>query len=94
MITLDYVAKTLQVPAEELWRQSLQAYVLRERRLAQLDIADIQERYGVTSVDELTQRIEAGAIYSHPAWEDMIEWENLRAHLQRLDQLTPQVLVG
>lgn len=93
-ITLDYVAETLRVPAEELWRQSLQAYVLRERRLAQLDIADIQERYGVTSVDELTQRIEAGVIYSHPAWEDMIEWENLRAHLQRIDQLAPQVLMG
>ena len=93
-ITLDYVAETLQVPAEELWRQSLQAYVLRERRLAQLDIADIQERYGVTSVGELTQRIKAGVIYSHPAWEDMIEWENLRAHLQRIDQLAPQVLVG
>ena len=89
-ITLDYVAETLQVPAEE----SLQAYVLRERRLAQLDIADIQERYGVTSVDELTKRIEAGAIYSHPAWEDMIEWENLLAHLQRLDQFAPEVLAG
>jgi hypothetical protein len=94
MITLDYVAETLQVPAEELWRQSLQAYVLRERRLAQLDIADIQDRYGVTSVDELTQRIEAGAIYSHPAWEDTIEWENLLAHLKRLDQLAPEVLCG
>lgn len=78
VIALEQVAETLQVSPEELWRQSLDAYVAREKRLAQLDIADLQDRYGVTSIAELRQKIESGAIYSHPAWEDLIEWETCR----------------
>jgi hypothetical protein len=75
-----------------LRRESLRAFISREKRLAQMDIADLQDRYGVSDLQELTARIKAGAIYSHPAWEDSIEWENLLAHIERLDQL--QVTVG
>ena len=94
MIGLEQVAETLHVTAEDLWRRSLQAYILREKRSVQLDIADIQDRYGVSTVNELARRIEVGAIYSHPAWEDLIEWENLLAHLQRLEELDSEILAG
>ena len=93
-IALEQVAETLQVSPEELWRQSLDAYVAREQRLAQLDIADFQDRYGVTSIAELRQKIESGATYSHPAWEDLIEWENLASHVQRLDHLRHHAVTG
>jgi hypothetical protein len=94
VIAIEQVAETLQVSPEELWRQSLDAYVMREKRLAQLDIADFQDRYGVTSSAELRQKIENGAIYSHPAWEDLIEWENLSSHIQRLDDLCLHAVTG
>ena len=94
MIGIEQTAATLQMAPEDLWRQSLRAYILREKRSVQLDIADIQDRYGVSTVNELAQRIEVGAIYSHPAWEDMIEWENLLAHLQRLEGLECETSVG
>jgi len=94
VMALEQVAETLQVSPEDLWRQSLDAYVAREKRLAQLDIADFQDRYGVTSIAELKQKIENGAIYSHPAWEDLIEWENLSAHVQRLDSLRLHAVTG
>jgi hypothetical protein len=94
MIGLEQVAATLQVTPEDLWRESLQAYILREKRSVQLDIADIQDRYGVSTVSELAHRIEVGAIYSHPAWEDLIEWENLLAHLQRLETLGSEISAG
>jgi hypothetical protein len=87
VMALEQVAETLQVSPKDLWRQSLDAYLMREKRLAQLDIADFQDRYGVTSIAELRQKIERGTIYSHPAWEDLIEWENLASHVQRLDSL-------
>jgi hypothetical protein len=76
----------------QVWRESLRAYISREKRLAQMDIADLRDRYGVSDLQELTARIKAGEIYSHPAWEDSIEWENLLAHIERLDQL--QATVG
>jgi hypothetical protein len=91
VIALEKAAHTLQMSPEQLWRESLKAYISREKRLAQMDIADIQDRYGVSSLQELTERIETGVIYSHPAWEDLIEWENLLAHIERLDQLQVSV---
>lgn len=94
VIALEQAAEALQITPEELWRQSLEAYVSREKRLAQLDIADVQDRYGVTSCAELKEKIEIGAIYSHPAWEDLIEWENLLAHVERLERLGTQPVTG
>jgi hypothetical protein len=94
VIALEQVAETLQVSPEDLWRHSLDAYILREKRLAELDIADVQDRYGVSSTVELRHKIEGGVIFSHPAWEDLIEWENLLAHIQRLDSLRPQTGPG
>lgn len=58
VMALEQVAETLQIPPEYLWRQSLDAYILREKRLVQLDIADVQDRYGVSSVTELKRKIE------------------------------------
>jgi hypothetical protein len=90
-IAIEKVARTLQISPEQLWRESLRAYISREKRLAQMDIADLQDRYGVSDLQELTACIKAGEIYSHPAWEDSIEWENLLAHIERLDQLRATV---
>ncbi|MBM4461503.1 MAG: hypothetical protein FJ011_27730 [Chloroflexi bacterium] len=92
VMMLKQVAETLQVSPEELWRQSLDAYIQREKRLAQLDVTDVQDRYRVSSTAELRQKIRDGIIYSHPAWEDLIEWENLQAYIQRLDSLCPRVV--
>jgi hypothetical protein len=94
VMALEQVAETLQVSPEDLWRHSLDAYILREKRLALLDIADVQDRYGVTSTAELKRKIESGVIYSHPAWEDLIEWENLLAHIQRLNSLQLAMVTG
>lgn len=73
MIGLEQAAAILQAAPEDLWRQSLQAYILREKRSIQLDIADIPDRYGISTVNELARRIEVGTVYSHPTWEDLIE---------------------
>lgn len=94
VMVLEQVAETLQVSPEALWRQSLDAYIQREKRLAQLDVADVQDRYAVSSPTELRQKIENGSIHSHPAWEDLIEWENLQAHIERLDSLRPQLVTS
>lgn len=90
-LALDQVAQVLHLSPEELWRESLHAYLVRHKRVLQNDIADLQDRYGVASATELAQKIEQGEIYSHPAWEDLIEWENLLAHLERLTQLETEM---
>lgn len=84
---LETVAQELNIAPDALWQESLSAYISRELRLTEMDIADLQDRYGVASPEELKAKIESGEIYSHPAWEEMIEWENLVAYQERLNHL-------
>jgi hypothetical protein len=84
---LEDVAQKLNIAPDSLWRESLDAYIARELRLTEMDIADLQDRYGVASPEELKAKIDSGQIYSHPAWEEMIEWENLATYQERLTQL-------
>ena len=85
-VAVKHIARELTISPRELERRSLEAFIERERRLAYLDIADLQDRYGVRTAHELAQRIETKAVYSHPAWEELIEWEHLEAYLERLSQ--------
>ena len=91
-IAIEEIAKAIDLPPEELHRRSLRAFLEREIRTAQLDVADLQDRYGVSASAELVAKIEQGQIYSHPAWEESIEWENLEAYIDRLTQLQAQVI--
>lgn len=86
-LSVQIIAQALQLPPTELVQRSLISFLEREIRAAQMDVADFQDRYGVRTVDELHVQIERGDVYSHPAWEDAIEWENLEAHLARLQSL-------
>ena len=83
-ISLDQMAVDLSVDPRELQRRSLLAFIDKERRLAYLDIADLQDRYAVMTFQDLSSRIEQRRIHAHPGWEDMIEWEQLDAYLSRL----------
>jgi hypothetical protein len=83
---IEQIASELTVSPDELQRRSLKAFLEREQRLVRLDIADIQDRYSVRTASELAARIEKGLVYSHPAWEELTEWEQLEAYQARLDK--------
>jgi len=87
----EVIAKELSLSVEEVMRLSLKAFFEREIRAAQMDIADLQDRYGVRDSAELRARIERGEIYSHPAWEESIEWERLENYIARLRRLADEV---
>jgi hypothetical protein len=48
-IAIEKLAKALDLSPEELHRRSLKAFLEREIRTTQLDIADLQDRYGVST---------------------------------------------
>ncbi|MBI1299838.1 hypothetical protein GC175_33350 [bacterium] len=85
-LAIEAIANALTMSPEDLQRKSLLAYFERERRLADLDIADIQDRYRVQSPKELAAKIKEGTIHAHPAWEDLIEWEHLEQYTVQLAQ--------
>jgi|GEM_PF-915203 len=82
---LEKIADELVISAQELERRSLLAFIERERRLTQMDVADLQDRYGVHKPTALAQKIEECDVYAHPAWEELIEWEQLEAYERRLN---------
>ena len=84
---VERVARELNMPLDGLMKRSLQAFLRQEVRAVQMDIADLQDRYGVAAADELRARIEQGKVHSHPAWEDAIEWERLEDHLKRIENI-------
>jgi len=53
----------------------LLAFIQNEIRQAELEIANVRERYGVFSVEELYEAIKNGRVVEHPAWEDYIIWK-------------------
>jgi hypothetical protein len=83
-LAVDQLAYELNLAPSDLIRRSIEALLERERRAALMDAADLQDRYGVHTSAELAAKIERGEVYSHPAWEELIEWQNLEAYLERL----------
>ena len=49
--------------------------------MAEWEIAQIRERYGVFYKESLYQAIQNGEVAGHPAWEDYIVWKNKEAHI-------------
>jgi len=84
---VERAAKELNMPLDGLMHRSLQAFLRQEIRAVQMDVADFQDRYGISTARELRSQIEQGKVYSHPAWEDAIEWEKLEGHLNRLESM-------
>ncbi|MBM4464552.1 MAG: hypothetical protein FJ014_03110 [Chloroflexi bacterium] len=85
-LTLE-LSNTLAISESELIRKGLLAFIEKEIRLAEWEIARIRERYDVFSKESLYQAIQDGEIPGHPAWEDYIVWKNKEAHIARLRQM-------
>ena len=81
------LSQQLGLPETELVYKGLLAFIEKEIRLAELEIANIRERYSVFSQEELRQAIQDGTAVEHPAWEDYIIWKNKVAHITYLRQL-------
>lgn len=82
--TVAHISKELNILPDELTQRSLRLYLEHELRLAEEDIADIRDKYLVATQAELEENIKNKKIYSHPAWEDLIAWENTEEHIAKL----------
>ncbi len=87
---LANVSETLNIPPDLIIHMGIKAFLEREIRLAELDIADIREKYLVASREDLEEKIRNRTIHSHPAWEDLIDWENSEKHILQLKAIIKQ----
>ncbi len=84
---LAEMSDLLALPESEVLRRGLVSLIEKEIRLAEQEIADIRERYGVLTLDALYKAIQEGRVPEHPAWEDYIVWKNKEAQIARLRDL-------
>ncbi len=75
------LSQKLGISETELIYKGVLAFIQSEIRLAESEIADIRDRYGVFSLEELYKAIQDGSVVEHPAWEDYIVWKNKLAHI-------------
>ncbi len=88
---VERIARELNLPLEGLVERGVRAFLKQELRVVQMDLADLQDRYDVETAAELREHIEQGKVYSHPAWEDAIEWERLEAYQERLERILSEM---
>lgn len=88
---LSEISAKLNVPENRLVEEGLKAWIEKEIKLANEDIEIFRDRYGVSTRKELEEKIRKKEIYSHPAWEDLIAWENLEKHVTWLKGFLPKV---
>jgi len=83
---LQTVADRLGIPEDVLIRESLLSFLQARKRLLMAERFELLSRYDVRSAAELRERIEAGTLPEHPAWEDYIELTNLEDDLKLLKE--------
>ena len=82
---LNEISETLSIPLDQIIAKGIKAFLEREIRQAELDIADFRDKYLVASRKELENKIKNKKVYSHPAWEDLIEIQNIEAEIKEIE---------
>lgn len=95
---LDRVAKEaeslLGMPAEALLREALRQFLASKIDQNESMVRDLKEKYGVSGFPELEDRVRQGQLPGHPAWEDVILWEQLSRHTEALRGLIRRLEAG
>ena len=79
---LTKLSKELEIPQEKILDESLNVFLDNELRNASAEILKIKNQFSVSNANELKNKIEKGRIEEHPAWEQLIYWENLEKRIK------------
>ena len=79
---LSRLSKELELPEEKILDESIHVFLDKELRDASAEILNIKIQFKVSNPKELKNKIEAGKIDEHPAWEQLIYWENLNKRIK------------
>ena len=79
---LTKLSKELELPEDKILDESIQVFLDKELRDASAEILKIKSQFNVSNPKELKNKIEAGKVNEHPAWEQLIYWENLNKRVK------------
>ncbi|MBI1935628.1 hypothetical protein HYS31_04250 [Candidatus Woesearchaeota archaeon] len=79
---LSRLSKELELSEDKILDESIEVFLDKELRNASAEILNIKSQFKVSNPKELKNKIEAGKIDEHPAWEQLIYWENLNKRIK------------
>ncbi|MBI2140996.1 hypothetical protein HYU16_01085 [Candidatus Woesearchaeota archaeon] len=82
---LSELSKELEIPEKRILDESLHVFLEKELRDASAEILKIKAQFNISSAKELKGRIEKGEVEEHPAWEQLIYWENLEKRVKAVN---------
>ena len=79
---LTELSKSLEIPEKRIVNESIPLYLDAELRNASAEILKMKKQFNVASPEELKRKISSGKTAEHPAWEQLIYWENLNKRIK------------
>ena len=84
----------LGIPGEVIFKEGLKKFLVSKVEENNSLIQNLKKKYRTTGYLELEGKIKKGNIPEHPAWEDVILWEQLSCHALKLQNLISQLEMG
>ena len=84
----------LGIPRDRLPREGLRQFLLSKIDENGQIIERLKEKYDVIGYLQLEDKIRLGEVPGHPAWEDVILWEQLSIHTAKLRDLVKLIEDG
>ncbi len=78
------IALKLQLPPEELERESLRLFLKHQLRLVESQLLGLARRYGVQTVSELDALVQNGQVHEVEAFDDYFDFDHLEAERDAL----------
>jgi len=88
------VESVLGVPGETVIIEGLKRFLVDKIVENEKIMRELSARWRVAGYLELEEKIRRGEVQEHPAWEDVILWEHLTVHTQKLKELLGKVGTG
>jgi hypothetical protein len=83
--TVETIAKKYSMSTDEFISLGSKLALKEKKKNFQIEKIEILARYGTDTVNELHQKIKEGAVPEHPAWEDLIEIQNIEAEIKEIE---------
>ncbi len=86
-VTVEAIAETLGLKKEELIKNGVKAYLESELRRMNAEVIIVYNRYGVTSLKELDEKINKGELSETETFEDFTKLDHLEAKKEKIEQI-------
>jgi hypothetical protein len=90
-MVVQQIAKRLDVPVNELVRESVGLYL--KQKLREIDVKRfvLGKKYGVSNVHELDELIQTGKVHEEGSFEDFFEFDHLEADRDKIVGLVKEL---